>query len=40
VCVVSGDNKIVPLRAALRAGVITDLIIDEVTATTFMVEAD
>lgn len=40
VCVVSGDNKIVPLRAALRAGIITDLIIDEVTATTFMVEAD
>ncbi|WP_435299311.1 sugar-binding transcriptional regulator [Timonella sp. A28] len=37
VCVVAGDNKITPLRAALRAGVITDLIIDEVTATKFLV---
>lgn len=40
VCVVSGDNKIVPLRGALRSGVVTDLIIDEVTATKFMVDED
>ncbi|WP_029069038.1 sugar-binding transcriptional regulator [Jonesia quinghaiensis] len=37
VCVVSGDNKVTPLLAALRAGVMTDLIIDEVTATRLMV---
>jgi len=40
VCAVSGDNKIVPLRAALRAGVVTDLIIDEITATKFVVNDD
>ncbi|GAA3793631.1 sugar-binding transcriptional regulator [Cellulomonas soli] len=32
-CVVAGDNKVVPLLAALRAGVVTDLVVDEVTAT-------
>ena len=39
VCVVSGDNKVRPLRAALAAGVVTDLIIDEITATRFMMES-
>ena len=33
VCVVAGDNKVVPLLAALRAGVVTDLVVDELTAT-------
>ena len=33
VCVVAGDNKVVPLLAALRSGVVTDLVVDEVTAT-------
>ncbi|TQL46767.1 transcriptional regulator [Homoserinimonas aerilata] len=33
VCAVAGDSKIVPLLAALRAGTITQLIIDEQTAT-------
>ncbi|MBI9113903.1 sugar-binding transcriptional regulator [Sanguibacter suaedae] len=32
VCAVAGDNKVVPLRAALRAGVVTDLVVDERTA--------
>lgn len=32
ICVVSGQNKVIPLRAALRAGVVTHLILDEVTA--------
>jgi DNA-binding transcriptional regulator LsrR (DeoR family) len=32
VCAVAGDNKVVPLRAALAAGVVTDLVIDERTA--------
>lgn len=32
VCAVAGDNKVVPLRAALRAGVVTDLVVDELTA--------
>ncbi|MFE1646524.1 sugar-binding transcriptional regulator [Microbacterium sp. P01] len=32
VCAVAGDNKIVPLLAALRAGVVTHLILDEQTA--------
>ncbi|GHS90028.1 transcriptional regulator [Actinomycetota bacterium] len=32
VCVVAGDNKVVPLLAALRAGAVTDLVVDEVTA--------
>jgi deoxyribonucleoside regulator len=36
VCVVAGDNKAVPLLAALRAGVVTDLVIDEVTATALL----
>jgi len=33
VCAVAGDSKVVPLLAALRAGVITHLIVDEQTAT-------
>jgi len=33
ICSVAGDNKVVPLLAALRAGVITDLVVDEQTAT-------
>lgn len=32
VCVVAGDNKVAPLLAALRAGVVTDLVVDETTA--------
>ena len=32
VCAVAGDDKVVPLRAALAAGVVTDLVIDELTA--------
>ena len=32
VCAVAGDNKVAPLRAALRAGVVTDLVVDEITA--------
>lgn len=32
VCVVAGDNKVAPLLAALRAGVVTDLVVDERTA--------
>lgn len=32
VCAVAGDNKVSPLRAALAAGVITDLVVDELTA--------
>ncbi|MEJ1156197.1 MULTISPECIES: sugar-binding transcriptional regulator [Microbacterium] len=36
VCVVSGDAKVVPLRAALRAGAVTDLVIDEPTAATLV----
>jgi DNA-binding transcriptional regulator LsrR (DeoR family) len=32
VCVVAGDNKAVPLLAALRSGVVTDLVVDEMTA--------
>ena len=32
VCVVAGDNKVVPLLAALRSGVVTDLVVDEITA--------
>lgn len=31
-CAVAGDNKVGPLRAALAAGVVTDLVVDEVTA--------
>jgi len=33
VCVVAGDNKVGPLLAALRSGVVTDLVLDELTAT-------
>ncbi|WP_425498908.1 sugar-binding transcriptional regulator [Oerskovia flava] len=32
VCAVAGYNKVAPLRAALRAGVVTDLVVDEMTA--------
>lgn len=32
VCVVAGAAKVLPLRAALRAGAVTDLVIDEPTA--------
>jgi DNA-binding transcriptional regulator LsrR (DeoR family) len=32
VCVVAGDAKVVPLVAAMRAGTMTDLVIDESTA--------
>lgn len=32
VCAVAGDNKVAPLRAALAAGTVTDLVIDEATA--------
>ena len=32
-CVAAGDGKIVPLLAALRAGAVTDLVVDELTAT-------
>jgi DNA-binding transcriptional regulator LsrR (DeoR family) len=33
VCVVAGDNKVAPLLAALHSGVVTDLVVDEITAT-------
>ena len=33
VCAVAGDAKVIPLLAALRAGVITHLVLDEQTAT-------
>ncbi len=33
VCAVAGDSKVIPLLAALRAGVITHLVVDELTAT-------
>lgn len=39
VCAVAGDSKVVPLLAALRAGVITHLVLDEQTATR-LVELD
>lgn len=32
VCAVAGDSKVAPLLAALRAGAVTDLIVDEITA--------
>ncbi|PJI95053.1 sugar-binding transcriptional regulator [Luteimicrobium subarcticum] len=32
VCVVAGDNKVEPLRGALEAGVVTHLVVDELTA--------
>ena len=38
VCAVAGDNKVVPLRAALRARVVTHLIVDEVTATKLLLD--
>ena len=39
VCAVAGDSKVIPLLAALHAGVITHLVIDEQTATR-LVELD
>lgn len=36
VCAVAGDSKVIPLLAALRAGVITHLVVDEQTATRLM----
>ena len=36
VCAVAGDSKVIPLLAALRAGVITHLVVDEQTATKLM----
>ena len=39
VCAVAGDSKVIPLLAALRAGVITHLVVDELTATR-LVELD
>ena len=39
VCAVAGDSKVIPLLAALRAGVITHLVVDELTATR-LVEVD
>ena len=38
VCAVAGDNKVMPLRAALRARVVTHLIVDEVTATKLVLD--
>jgi len=35
-CVVAGEAKLRPLRAALRAGAVTDLVIDERTARRLM----
>ena len=35
-CVVAGDAKLRPMRAALRAGAVTDLVIDEQAARRFM----
>ena len=40
VCVVAGDNKVAPLLAALRAGVVTDLVVDEITATGLLEAAE
>ncbi len=39
-CVVAGDNKVAPLLAALRAGVVTDLVVDEVTASALLEAAE
>ncbi|WP_019135880.1 sugar-binding transcriptional regulator [Cellulomonas massiliensis] len=39
-CIVAGDNKVAPLLAALRAGVVTDLVVDELTATTLLEAAE
>jgi deoxyribonucleoside regulator len=36
VCAVAGNGKVIPLLAALRAGVITDLVIDEQTASSLV----
>ena len=36
VCVVAGDAKVAPTLGALRAGVVTDLVIDEATARALM----
>jgi DNA-binding transcriptional regulator LsrR (DeoR family) len=39
-CVVAGDNKVPALRAALAAGVVTDLVVDERTAARLMAGVD
>lgn len=39
VCVVAGEGKVPALLAALRAGVVTDLVVDEVTAETVLERA-
>jgi DNA-binding transcriptional regulator LsrR (DeoR family) len=39
-CVVAGDNKVAPLLAALRAGVVTDLVVDEITAGLLMEQVE
>lgn len=40
VCAVAGDGKVTALLAALRAGVVTDLIVDELTAQALLHELD
>ncbi|MGV8969273.1 MAG: sugar-binding transcriptional regulator [Microbacteriaceae bacterium] len=40
ICAVAGDSKVIPLLAALRAGVITHLVIDELTATGLLALTD
>ncbi len=40
ICAVAGDSKVIPLLAALRAGVITHLVIDEQTATGLLALTD
>jgi DNA-binding transcriptional regulator LsrR (DeoR family) len=39
VCAVAGDNKVLPLLGALRAGVVTDLVVDEITAARLVAES-
>ena len=38
ICVVSGASKITALRGALAAGMITDLVLDELAARTLLAE--
>jgi len=38
ICVVSGSSKITALRGALAAGLVTDLVIDELAARTLLIE--
>lgn len=40
VCAVAGDNKVPALLGALRAGAVTDLVVDEITATNLVAAAD